>query len=209
MFWRGSEWKKKNKGRNDWEDIVNKETMIRMDANVYADRDSTGKEVYQTVESFKKGRLKPARLTIINNLSSIDKLDLARIGMKSGLKWRVENIDDGGLLDETLIADRYRCIDIAVRKTSAKDCNFYCVFNAGQDVPENFISDINNSLNLDLNRFLALRGKDGNGDVGQVHMHKQIGGNRDKRFLDKIDNTTRSQGCPHLLQNTSEIVSSM
>jgi hypothetical protein len=60
-----------------------------------------------------------------------------------------------------------------------------------------------------MNRFLALKGNNGNGDVGQIHMHKQMGGNRDNRFLNKIDNTTRSQGCSHLLQKTSKIVSSM
>lgn len=202
VFWRGRDWKEKNKGRKDWEDIVNKETMIRMDANIYLDKNSTLKDLDKTVTSLQKGTLKPVQLTIINNDSSLERLMLARVGMKSGFKWRVENIDDGGDVD------RYRCIDIAIRKTSAKDCNYYFVFDAGQAVPKNFISDINESLNVDLNRFLALKGKDGNGDVGQVHMHKQIGGNRDKRFLDKIDSTTRSQGCPHLLQKTTEIVSS-
>ena len=83
------------------------------------------------------------------------------------------------------------------------------MFDAGKTVPKDFIADINKSLNVDMNRFLALKSEDGNGDVGQIHMHKQMGGNRDKRFLDKIDTTTRSQGCNHLLQNTSEIVSSM
>ena len=203
VFWRGGDWKEKHEGRNDWEDIVNKETMIRMDANLYLDKNSTLKDLDKTVASLKEGLIKPVQLTIINNHSKIERLVLARVGMKSGLKWRVENIEEDGE------ADRNRCIDISIRKTSAKNCNFFFVFDAGQAVPKNFIADINRSLNVDMNRFLALRGKDGNGDVGQVHMYKQIGGNRDKPFLDKIENTTRSQGCEHLSQETSEIVSSM
>jgi len=203
VFWRGGDWKKQHTNRKNWENIVNKETMIRMNANIYLDKTSTLKDLDKTVDSIHNGLLKPSQLTIINNASPIERLILARVGIQSGLKWRVENIDDGG------DADRYRCIDIAIRKTSAKDCNYYFVFDAGQVVPTNFISDINKSLNIDMNRFLALKGKDGNGDVGQIHMYKQIGGNRDKPFMDKIKTTTRSQGCPHLLQKTSEIVSSM
>ena len=203
VFWRGGEWREKHEGRKDWEAIVNKETMVRMDANIYLDKNSTLQDLDKTMTSLQKGVLKPTQLTIINNHSSIEKLTLARVGMKSGFKWRIENIQDDGE------ADRYRCIDISIRKTSAKDCNYYFVFDAGKTVPKDFIADINKSLNVDMNRFLALKSEDGNGDVGQIHMHKQMGGNRDKRFLDKIDTTTRSQGCNHLLQNTSEIVSSM
>ena len=203
VFWRAGDWKDKYEGRKDLEDIVNKETMIRMDANVYLDKNSTLKDLDKTVTSIQKGILKPVQLTIINNGSRIEKMLLARVGMKSGFKWRVENIQDDGE------ADRHRSIDIAIRKTSAKDCNYYFVFDAGKAVPKDFISDINKSINIDMNRFLALKSKDGNGDVGQVHMHKQIGGNRDKRFLDKIETTTRSQGCSHLLQDISKIVSSM
>jgi len=203
VFWRGGEWKKKHASRKDWEGIVNKETMVRMSANIYLDKKSTLKDLDKTVTSLQKGVLKPTQLTIINNHSPIEKLILARVGMKSGFKWRIENIQDDGK------SDRYRCIDIAIRKTSAKDCNYYFVFNGGKVVPKDFIVDINKSLNVDMNRFLALKGNNGNGDVGQIHMHKQMGGNRDNRFLNKIDNTTRSQGCSHLLQKTSKIVSSM
>ena len=200
VSWRGSKWKEKYEGRDDWAEIVSKETMVRMDANIYMHKDTTLADIEKTVISLKNNTIKPAQITLINNQTEIDRATLARICNASGFKWRVENIQEDD-------ADRLRCIDIAVRKVSAKECNYYCVFDAGKKVPPNFISDINSSLNDDLNKFLALRSDDGNGDVGQVLMHKRIGGNRDKSFLDKIEHTTRSQGCPNLLQKTSEIVS--
>ena len=200
VHWRGSDWKNKYKGRDDWDQIVAKETMVRIDANIYLDKNSTLVELDRTVKSLQKGKIKPVQITIINNCSTITRQLLASCGMNSGLRWRVESITEDD-------ASRLRCIDIAVRKVNANEFNYYCIFDAGKKVPTNFISDINSSLNEDMNRFLALRSEDGNGDVGQVLMHKRIGGNRDKPFLDKIEHTTRSQGCPNLLQETSKIVS--
>ena len=190
VSWRGSDWKEKHKDRTDLEQIVAKEIMIRMDANVYMDKDTTLADVEATILSLKENIIKPAQITLINNFSKIDRPTLARICSHSGFRWRVENIQED-----------------AIRKLNANELNYYCVFDAGRKVPVNFISDINKSLNKDMNRFLALIGEDGNGDVGQILMHKRIGGNRDKSFLDKIEHTTRSQGCPNLLQKTSEIVS--
>tara|TARA_R110000824_G_scaffold401004_1_gene610246 strand:- start:77 stop:898 length:822 start_codon:yes stop_codon:yes gene_type:complete len=200
VSWRGSDWQNKHEERSDWAKIVAKETMIRMDAHLYMDKDTTLADVDKTIESLKNNTAKPAQLSLINNRSKIDRPTLARMCTSSGLKWRVENIQEED-------ASRLRCIDIAVRKVNANHFNYYCIFDAGKKVPTNFISDINSSLNDDLNRFLALRSEDGNGDVGQILMHKRIGGNRDKPFLDKIEHTTRSQGCPNLLQETSKIVS--
>ena len=200
VSWRDSNWKEKHKDREDLEQIVARETMIRMDANIYMDRDTTLADVEATILSLKENTIKPAQITLLNNFSKIDRPTLARICGHSGFRWRVENIQEDN-------ADRLRCIDIALRKLDANELNYYCIFDAGRKVPVNFISDINDSLNKDMNRFLALRSEDGNGDVGQILMHKRIGGNRDKSFLDKIEHTTRSQGCPNLLQKTSEIVS--
>jgi len=200
VSWRGSDWKEKNKGRDDWAEIVAKETMVRMDAIIYMSKDTTLADVEKTVLSLKNNTIKPAQLTLVNNGSEIDRPTLARICNASEFKWRVENIQEED-------ASRMRGIDIAIKKVNANDYNYYCIFDAGKKVPTNFISDINSSLNDDLNRFLALRSDDGNGDVGQILMHKRIGGNRDKPFLDKIEHTTRSQGCPNLLQETSNVVS--
>jgi len=200
VAWRGSDWREKHKDRTDLEKIVARETMIRMDANIYMDKDTTLADVETTILSLKDNLIKPAQITLLNNFSKIDRPTMARICTHSGFKWRVENIQEGDV-------DKLRCIDIAIRKLNANELNYYCVFDAGRKIPVNFISDINNSLNKDMNRFLALRGEDGNGDVGQILIHKRIGGNRDKSFLDKIEHTTRSQGCPNLLQKTSEIVS--
>ena len=150
---------------------------------------------------------------ILRGTPGSGKSTFVEFASKKSPKAAVHAIDDlhrdenGNFLWDEDNADRLRCIDIALRKLNANELNYYCIFDAGRKVPVNFISDINDSLNKDMNRFLALRSEDGNGDVGQILMHKRIGGNRDKSFLDKIEHTTRSQGCPNLLQKTSEIVS--
>ena len=89
------------------------------------------------------------------------------------------------------------------------NCNYYSVFNAGFKVPKDFIDRINDALNNKLIRFLALKSESENGLVGQVHVHKKLGGNRDKTFIDKLSHTTRSQGCPELVKDLVEIVPSM
>ena len=199
VCWRHPDWQEKHEGRN-LEEIVKKETTIRMDAVVYIDKDSAYEDVKNTLDSLKAGQVKPACVTFVKNQCEVDDWAIVTLGRKSGLKWKAETIREDD-------ATRGRCVDIAIRKTSAKDCNYYFVYNAGEIVPKNFISDINHSINEDMNRFLAPRSDDGNGDVGQIHIHKQIGGNRNKPFLAKIENTSRSQGCPELLQKTSDIVS--
>ena len=45
-----------------------------------------------------------------------------------------------------------------------------------------------------------------NGFVGQVHVHRKIGGNNQKPFVEKMKNVLESQECQHLIVPLSQIV---
>ena len=133
--------------------------------------------------------------------------EIMKIAKNFGTPWGIESVAEDK-------ASKQRCVDICVKKAKSKDHVFYSFFESGYKVPKNFHSDIDNAINDELMTFLSLypegnydKGELPDGFVGQVHIHKQIGGNGDsKSFLDKIKNVTESQKCPNLVKPLTQVV---
>tara|TARA_Y100001938_G_C8074820_1_gene425354 strand:- start:380 stop:1381 length:1002 start_codon:yes stop_codon:yes gene_type:complete len=98
-----------------------------------------------------------------------------------------------------------RHIDLSAKESKA---GYWSFFFAGNSVPKNYLSDINNYINVDLNRLIALRGDDdiSPGMLVQNLIHKQLSGNKGGYILDKIDQLTKDQECPEILKKISEVV---
>ena len=216
VFWRGLDWvesadSKIPKDRRSDEDLA---TRVRHDVRakflsiIYLDKDSDLAGAKKTVNSIKSGILTPTKIVICNNHSNIDVKDVIKLARGSGCRWGIEKIAEKG-------ASKQRCVDIAMKKIKSMENTYYSFFSAGYQVPKNFHSDIDNAINDELMSFLALYpeyksdvGEVADGFVGQIHIHKQIGGNFEKPFLEKIKDTTESQECPHLVKPLSTIVKS-
>jgi hypothetical protein len=98
-----------------------------------------------------------------------------------------------------------RHIDLASKESNA---GYYSFFFSGNSVPKNYLTDINNYINVDLNRLIALKGDDdiSPGMLVQNLIHKQLSGNKGGYILDKIEQLTKDQECPEILKKISEVV---
>jgi len=211
VFWRDSEWKDKQEkiglDKESIQECVRAEVNQRFAAVLYFDKNSDLKDIKLTVASLKSGSLRPTNIIFCDNKSDINTKDILEIAKSSSIRWSLERIAEKE-------ATQQRCVDICVRKLKAMDNPYYSCFRAGFRVVKNFYSDIDKALNDELIKFLALYPKEkeeegliSDGFVGQTHLHKTIGGNREKSVLEKFINVTESQECRYLIKPLSEIVS--
>ena len=213
VFWRRPSWLKQNEVvKLGAEKAARKEVQARFAAVVHISDGSSLKDVEKTVNSLLKQSPQPEKL-VFTNSSSIKPSKLVVLGKHFSVNlkipkergcnyWKIEQIKEEGV-------NFLRAIDIAVKGLSANDQNYYCCFNAGFEVPEDFTNKVDDSINEDMNRFLLLTSENEDGFVGQIHMHKSIGGNHGKNFVDKMKSVTEEQKCPHLIQKIADIVPSM
>ena len=213
VFWRRPSWLKKNEVvKLGAEKAARKEVQARFAAVVHISESSSPKDVEKTVDSLLKQNPQPEKL-VFANTSSIKPSKLVALGKHFSINlqipkekgcsyWKIEQIKEDDV-------DFSRAVDIAVKGLSANDQNYYCGFNAGFEVPIDFTNKIDSSINDDMNRFLLLTSENENGFVGQIHMHKSIGGNYGRNFVDKMKTVTEEQKCPHLIQKITDIVPSM
>lgn len=211
VFWRSLEWgaslEKAGFNEKSIRECVRGEVNGKFATILYFDKDSKLKDVKSTVASLKSGFLVPTKIIFCDNKSGIDTKDILEIAKSSSIEWRLERIAEAD-------ATQQRCVDICVRKLRAMDNPYYSCFRAGVRVIKNFYSDIDKALNDDLIKFLALYPKEeeedgliSDGFVAQTHLHKTIGGNREKSVLAKLIHVTESQECPELIKPLTEIVS--
>ena len=214
VFWRDPNWKDSEFARipKDKRNDESLATRVRYEVRakfltiVYLDESSTISDLKKTVNSLKSGLLTPKKIAFCDNQSSVDTRELIKVAKSSGCLWGLEKIVENN-------ANKQRCVDIVVKKAKSSENTYYSFFSAGESVPKNFHSDIDNAINDDLSKFLALyvepeeeEGSVSEGFVGQIHIHKQIGGNARSSFLEKLTNVTGNQECQNLLIPLSEIV---
>ena len=219
VFWREPEWKNQEHVKKmGMEAAANLEVSTRFAAVIYMDKDTVIEDVFTTVDSLTKQNPAPYGLYFSNN-SSIKPSKLANIGShfttlannqsrRQGVldynfcasrSWKIDQIKEENV-------DMLRCLDITLQNISANQYNYYFVFKAGYKIPKLFTSSISSLINDKMERFLALVPEGENVLVAQVHMHKSIGGNSKKPFVDKIKNVCKEQKCEHLVKNLSEVI---
>lgn len=215
VFWREPDWKdsqyanipKDKRNDSSLATRVRHEVRAKFLTILYIDKDSTLKGLKKTVNSIKSGALRPVKIIFCDNKSNIETKEILKIAKSSSCLWGIEKIAEES-------ASKLRCVDICMRKSKSMQTSYYSVFSSGNVVPKDFYSDIDSVINDDLETFLALypKEKEDEGDVsdgfvGQVHIHKQIGGSAKKPFIEKLFNVTESQECPHLIKPLAEVTS--
>lgn len=220
VFWRHPQWEEipyvKKLGK---EVAAQEESSLRFSIMLYLDENSTIQQVSKTVTSIIEQDKPPVGLHFMNK-SMIKPSDLVKEGARftktinkkfqdQGLSqyafcakryWKVDQIKDPE-------SDIYRCLDLCIQSIKPGLCTHYALFNSGYEIPANFISSINDFVNVEMKRFLVILPESGeDGLVAQTHMHKSIGGNKQKMFTEKMVSVCEDQECSYLVKNLSEII---
>lgn len=214
VFWRENGWEelpawgvpRDKRSDSALEARVRHDVRTKIFSVIYMDKNSSLSDLKKTANSLRSGDLRPVHTVFCNNKSDIETKDILKIAKNSGGLWGIESIAEEG-------ASKQRCLDICLKKSKSKDHVFYSFFASGYKVPKNFHSDIDSAINDELMAFLVLdpegdneNGEVPNGFVGQVHVHRKIGGNNQKPFVEKMKNVLESQECQHLIVPLSQIV---
>ena len=214
----------------DFAEKARKEVNVRCSFIIYAGKDDFApshedkkarrsyekekvKQVVSTMKSSESGIIKPEKIVLVNNagIKPYDFLNYLRIqAEESGLtsEWSMEYIS----ADETKKIEcekevLWKCIDIAVKNISTQ---YYSIFKCGDEIQENYLSDIDKSINEDLNQFLILEPEEENelGYFVQRLAHQQFGGNKKRSLVAKLKEGCEEQECKTMIQPLSSIVKS-
>lgn len=155
---------------------VKKEISITAELLVLITKKSTLEDVYKSVQDVYDMRYKPTVLHLINN-SPIPTPDIINL-VKSHpyneeYMWRVHNMRKGGKNFGT----KDECIEFVVHNVEAR---YYCVFDAGYHIPDNYLERINNALVEELERFSVLESDNYPNGIfvaADLHRHSVIAGN--------------------------------
>ena len=224
---RGPEWK------SHWEQIApnidsdglsaiaRKEIQLRCTVLIYLGPGQNIKDAYMTAQEIQKQSIPATNTVIVNNAGIMpsDFLEGWRALPSLGIPWSMEYVvefqhqefldifadapeDEKEELRERMLL---RCIDIGVKRA---DTIYYAFFNAGDSIPVNYLLDIDEAINDELIRVLALNpeNKSYSGLFMQCRLHSQIGGNKERPCIDKVITQTENQECPSLVLPLTKIV---
>ncbi len=158
-------------------ELARQEVKPRMGMIIISDGDIM--KLQATISSVSKMKIKPHKVCIQfknNKIRPGSALNL--IGGyfdPQKIEYRIDYILENDAID-------IRIVDIAFKKIPQ---SYFCVFEAGFEIPADFIDAIDIALNDDLERFLMLLPIDKiNGMVAQTRVTKQIGGSNDDWIID-------------------------
>ncbi len=151
----------------------------------------------------------PAQITVILYSDTYKPSTIRRMFMdlqkEISFTWKIAHIQERGPNNEKVSVEW--CLDHAIGNC---DTPFYAVFEAGYEVPANFLKEIDVALNDNLEKFCALipQGDSWNGAVIQTMLHKKLQGNMPSH-LGTDENGDELIGCTiydkiHFIANTND-----
>ena len=206
---RGEEWRRKHEGKINLPLIVREENTLTCDLLVLTRGAALVGDIMKTYASVAAQELKPYGLGVILNSKYVRPSQAVAVASQHKLWW-VQKVNEEGADDE-------RCIDLAVDKCKG---GFYCVVEAGFELPPNFFASIDKAINDDKDKFLALRPSNHrwNGLVVQRYIHNALKGNTPMKLeqyddgeliaetlLDKIDYIAKKKNMEYMVKDLSEI----
>jgi hypothetical protein len=185
-FLRSKKWGNKFVGK-DLTKVVEEENKVKCSALVYVGKDHTIDDLKKTIDQLNI-QVHPFEKVIFvfyhfkkHPFHIVYKI---RQMMKSS-DWEIEHILE-------LIADKGRCVDIAVQKISHKKSAYYTFLEAGKEIPTQFVYQLNRMVTEEM--FPVVLGlpnpskpKIEHGYTALTYLHKLVGGNREKPFHKKIE----------------------
>lgn len=217
---RGDDWAeartKEGYKKEDFVKLAKKEAEINCAVIMYMggeseiNLESRMNSLCQSMKFLECGEVKPSEFSIINNSDvppyeflSYVRRKCEEIEVKT--PWKMEYVSDSNVKEMEEEEQALACVDIAIKNI---DSIYYCVFIEGKSIPENYLQSINNFINEDLGRFLAIVPEEGiNGMCVQYRVHKQLVGNRGgKTIVEKIELLSSEQKCEEIIQPLKKII---
>ena len=220
---RGKDWAEARIGdghkKEELEMVAQKETEIKCAAILYMgevpekEQESRMYSLCCAMKSLEIADIRPFEFSVINNSDVGPYEFLSYIRRKCEemdikTPWKMEYISDSQIKsmpteDEKILA----CVDVAVKNI---DSVYYCVFIEDCQIPENYLENINEFINKDMQRFLAIVPEKGvNGLCIQHQAHKQLVGNRGGRtIVEKLELLSSEQKCAQIIHPLEKIMNS-
>jgi hypothetical protein len=154
-----------------------------------------------TIESLENNHVKPNSIIVGFNIDITPHQVIHLLNDVCNINWKGEIVFEE---DPTVL----RCIDVCAKKS---DTTFYAMFHAGFTIPQDFIQRIDQLINDELARIIVLKPIDKayNGVVLHKMACKQVGSNRNRPVIEKLEEIAWSQECPTLIRSVREVVPSM
>lgn len=177
MAFRPLSWAKE---KDNVEVAVRNEILVSTHVFIYSP-DWKVADITKTVKSLNKQLLRPGGVTIIGtrqNLKSETVIKLSKYGNV------VASVDPN--------YDCFQCLDAAIDSCKSY---FYILMVAGSKLPSDFLANIDEKINDDLEQFVAIEGQDGVVYGASLDIHKKYHGNKDcvlveeneqKEFLNSV-----------------------
>ena len=175
---RGEDWKEarlsEEHKEEDLLEVAKNETNIKCAAILYMGEGSTKHQesrMYSlccAMKSLEIEKIKPVEFSIINNsgVGPYEFLSYVRKKCKEmdiQTPWKMEYISGSHIKEMATEEERIlACIDVAMKSI---DAVYYCVFIESDTIPPNYLVDINNFINENLQRFLAIIP-----EIGRAHV---------------------------------------
>lgn len=179
---------------------VRKEVTFKCDAVVVVGEDASLADAQRTVESLKKGSVKPNRVIFLT-YPHIKPSEFFHWAHTLGVPWQFEIIMGKK-------SSHLGYVELATKKSKT---TYFSLFYAGYEPPENFLYCIDSFLNDQLQRFLALKGlENGNGYVLQRNAIKLVHGGIDELdYIERLEKLAEEQECQYLIKPVEEVIPSM
>ena len=168
-------------------------------------------KVAKDMNTLCSGRVSPAHITVINNTSikPYDFLNYLRIETNNfdniKCKWNMEYINPKSITISGSSELYRRCLDIV---TKSDKSHYFSIFFEGNKISQEYLSKIDEALNDKTQRFLVLlpeKEEDGGLFIQKI-AYKQLLGNKEGSFVEKIKEQAEKQKCQNMIQPLSKIM---
>ena len=203
---------------------MRKRIALKSTIYVLADEEHNLDDIKITLYSLIDQFLKPTEIVVILHSQTISRPALSKFLLEleednKWLAWRISHIHECG--DNGEKPSREWCLDHTIKTCKTL---FYGVFLAGFQVPNEYLSNIDYSLNDELHRFVVLRPADGywNGAFVHISVHKNFHGNVPEMLeqyedgelvatsiMDKVDYAAKRDNQLDMIRGVEEICPAM
>lgn len=181
-------------------EFVREKAHLRCDAVVIIPLGSKITDIEKTVKSLKNQKFMPERIILINYTAFPLSAFRQMLNDSPATPWNHEQV-----LDRFPSEELYeKLIHIGVRKVKSPN---FCVFEAGFDVSEDFLKNINDELYERGGQFLFLNPVDEcyNGLFIDTRWYKSLGGFREENLIDKVKAQVKEKESLWLMKEASSL----
>tara|TARA_R110002020_G_scaffold55309_2_gene153601 strand:+ start:24211 stop:24933 length:723 start_codon:yes stop_codon:yes gene_type:complete len=184
LYRRSKEWGDRY-ANHEWEDIVHKQVKVKYQAMVFFNKGQSLEDLDKTLKSLSSQDNPPSIVTVASTNTDIITTDTVRF-MENEIeykkfKWKVQSFLKKDIHPR-------EAADLIIDQTKQQKFLYYITFEAGKEVPSEFSSELQTSLQTEMKRVGTAVAKEyTHGTIASILLHKKHAGNSfHVRLEDKI-----------------------